>query len=45
MVESGNNGPLQSVEPAVDANYVFYFVVETRIPGDKVYGQLKRMED
>ena len=39
---SGNNGPLQSVEPAVDVNYVFAFVGDTRKTGDEACGRLNR---
>ena len=44
MTGSGNNGLPQSVEPAVDTNYVFAFVGDTRRPGDEVYGKENGME-
>ena len=45
MNESGDNGLTQSVEPAVDANYVFVFVGDTRRTGDKVCERVNRVEN
>ena len=45
MTGSGNNGLPQSVEPAFDANYVLFFVGDTRRPDDEVYGKENGMED
>ena len=45
LTPSGANGLPQSVEPAVDANYVFAFVGDTRRPGDEEYGKEDIVED
>ena len=45
MTGSGNNGLPQSVEPAVDASYLFAFIGDTRRPSDEVYGKGNVMVD
>ena len=45
LTGSGNNGLPQSADSAVDANYVFAFVGDTRRPGDEVYRRGNKMED
>ena len=45
MTGSGNNGVLQSVEPAVDANYVLAFVGDTRRTGDEECGSVNKLEN
>ena len=45
MTGSGNNGLPHSVEPVVDANYVFAFVGATRRLGDEVRGKRNKKKD